>query len=207
VPQSLTDSSNNLDSRGAGLYERLVAELAELARLAQAGEKAARDELLAELYKIVRKQVFFTIGGGPLAEDAVQETMIALYRGLPAFRGEAHPRTWAITIAMRTAQKLRRRESRHIPVEEVDTAIFDTDMAAAGELVALQAALTRLSPKKRDAFVLMSLLELTAEEAGKALGTFANTAASRNRHACTELAKYFDESAPARGTHGERTAS
>jgi RNA polymerase sigma-70 factor (ECF subfamily) len=183
----------------------LEIDLVELARQAKAGGAGARDELLSQLYAVVRRHIYFSIGGGPLAEDAVQETMIALYRGLPAFRGEANPRTWALTIATRTAHKLRRREARHVVVDELDAEVFDVDQAAAAEMVMLRRALARLSDKKRDAFILMSLLELTAQEAGKALGTFANTAASRDRHARAELeALLVDESERVAGTHGER---
>ena len=166
-------------------------ELLELARRAQAGDVRARDELLRQLYVPVRKHVTFVVGAGPHAEDAVQEAMIALYRGLASFRGEAHPRTWALTIATRTARRAMRAHRRYVPTEELDAAVFDTDTIAAAELVMLQRALAELAPKKREAFVLMSLLELTAEEAGRALGTFANTAASRNRHARAELEAYL----------------
>jgi DNA-directed RNA polymerase specialized sigma24 family protein len=61
----------------------------------------------------------------------------------------------------------------------------------------LQRALAALNPKKRSAFVLMEIFDLTAEEAGKALGVPANTAASQCRHARRELQAYlkkFDES-------------
>jgi RNA polymerase sigma-70 factor (ECF subfamily) len=167
-------------------------ELAELARDAVT-DPHARDALLRELYTTVRKHVFFTIGGGALADDAVQETMIALYRGLPKFRGEANPRTWALTIASRTALRVRRREARHVPVEEIDAQVLDRDPMAAAELVLLGRALDNISEKKRDAFVLMSLLELTADEAGEALGIPANTAASRDRHARSELETVFAE--------------
>jgi RNA polymerase sigma-70 factor (ECF subfamily) len=180
-------------------------DLAALARQAQSGDTASRDLLLRELYGVVRRHIYFMIGGGPLAEDAVQETMVAMYRGLAAFRGEASPRTWAITIATRTAQKLRRREARHVVVDDLDAQVFDIDQAAAAELVMLRRALAKISEKKRDAFVLMSILDLTAQEAGKVLGTFANTAASRDRHARAELeAHLVDESARVAGTHGER---
>ncbi len=180
-------------------------ELAELARQARNGDNSSRDRLLRELYAIVRKHIYFTIGGGSLAEDAVQETMIAIYRGLAAFRGEAHPRTWAITIATRIAHKLRRREARQVPKDDLDLQVFDVDQAAAGEMVMLRRALARISDKKRDAFILMSILDLTAQEAGKVLGTFANTAASRDRHARAELeALLVDESASLASTHGER---
>jgi RNA polymerase sigma-70 factor (ECF subfamily) len=177
-------------------YETWVpsSELAALAQRAQSGDAAARHELLVELYRSVRKHVYLVIGAGPIAEDAVQETMIALDRGLAAFRGDASPRTWALAIATRTARRLRRRESRYQLVEDgiADTAIFDLAPAASAELAVLQRALATLAPKKRDAFVLMAIGELTAEEAGAALGTFSATAASRYRHARTELKQYFE---------------
>jgi RNA polymerase sigma-70 factor (ECF subfamily) len=182
--------------------ERAGASLTDLAVRARSGDAAARDELLRELYRAVRKHVFFTLGGGALADDAVQEAMVAIYRALPGFRGDANPRTWALTIATRAARRVRRREAPHAAGDEPDdVAVFDVDAAAAAELVLLGRALARLAPKKREAFVLMSLLELTAEEAGAALGTFANTAASRNRHARAELEQLLraDEPAPGPG--------
>ncbi|MGE0550310.1 MAG: RNA polymerase sigma factor [Kofleriaceae bacterium] len=171
----------------------MASELGELARRAQAGEIAARQQLLVELYKCVRKHIYLAIGAGPIADDAVQETMIALHRGLAGFRGEASPKTWALSIAARTAYRLRRKESRYLPVEDsaVDTAVFDVGQVEAAELVVLRRALATLAPKKRDAFVLMAIFELSAEEAGRALGTFANTAASRYRHARAELEAYL----------------
>jgi RNA polymerase sigma-70 factor (ECF subfamily) len=169
-------------------------ELAALAKRAQSGDVVARHELLVELYRAVRKHVYLVIGAGPIADDAVQDTMIALDRGLAAFRGEASPRTWALAIATRTARRLRRRESRYELVEAgvADAIVFDLSPVASAELAILQRALATLAPKKRDAFVLMAIGELTAEEAAGALGTFAATAASRYRHARAELKDYFE---------------
>jgi RNA polymerase sigma-70 factor (ECF subfamily) len=166
------------------------AELGALARRAQAGDTAARHELLVELYGAVRKHIYLIIGSGAIADDAVQETMIALHRGLAQFRGDrASPKTWALAIATRTAYRLRRREARYQLVEEgtVDVGVLDVAPRDAAELAMLQRALATLPAKKRDAFVLMAIFELSAEEAGQALGTFANTAASRYRHARAEL--------------------
>jgi RNA polymerase sigma-70 factor (ECF subfamily) len=161
--------------------------LEELARLAAAGDPAATDELLRHLYTVVRKHIFFQIADRALAEDATQETMIALHRGLPRFRGDANPRTWAIAIAVRIARKLRNKAQRYVTDPTLDVAIFDTDATGAAELAMLHRALATLAPKKREAFIVMGILELSAEEAGRALGTFANTAASRYRHARAEL--------------------
>ena len=166
--------------------------LAALARRAQAGDATATAELLRALYVVVRKQIHFILGAGPAVDDAVQETMIALHRALPGFRGDASPRTWAITIAMRTARRQRRRDARHPGGgEDVEVAVFDVDQTGAAELAVMRRALAALDPKKREAFVLMGIFELTAAEAGRALGTFANTAASRFRHARAELEAYL----------------
>ena len=165
----------------------MTEDLRELARRVREGDPASAGELLRALYGVVRKQIHFQIADAALAEDAVQETMIALHRALPKFRGDASPKTWAIAIAVRIARRIRRRSERYVVDTELDIAVFDTDAAGAAELAMLRGALAELAPKKREAFVLMAIFELTAEEAGQALGTFANTAASRYRHARAEL--------------------
>jgi len=175
-------------------------DLASLATRANAGDTGARGELLSELYRSVRKHVHLMVGASSLADDIVQEVMIALHRGLPRFRGEANPRTWALAIATRIAHKMRRKESRYIPIEDsaLDCAAYDPATTDAAELAVLQRALAILHPKKRDAFVLMAIFELSAEEAGRALGTFANTAASRYRHARAELETHFSRNSDER---------
>ncbi len=163
-----------------------------LARLAQEGDVSARRELLIGLYGAVRKHVLAMVGAGAIADDAVQESMIAVDRGLAKFRGDAHPRTWALSITTRITQRLRKREARYVIVDEVhEMADHGDQTSSAAELALLQRGLARLTAPKRDAFVLMGLQEMSATEAGKALGTFANTAASRYRHACAELERYF----------------
>jgi RNA polymerase sigma-70 factor (ECF subfamily) len=188
----------------------MTVELAALARRAQAGDPDARQALLVELYGSVRKHLYLVFGAGALADDAVQETMLALHRGLSRFRGDtASPRTWALAIATRIAYRLRRRESRYQLVDDgtVDVSILDAEPVAAAELTMLRQALATLDPRKRDAFVLMAIFELSAQEAGRVLGTFANTAASRYRHARAELeahlrvrATKFDEPVAVRAT-------
>jgi RNA polymerase sigma-70 factor (ECF subfamily) len=171
----------------------MVGELTALVRRAQSGDAGARDELLVELYCSVRKHIYLVLGSRALVEDAVQETMFALYRGLPGFRGEASPHTWALTVATRVAHRLRAREARYDLAEDgiADTSVFDAGPAEAAELALLQRALARLTPKKRDAFVLMAIFELSAEEAGHVLEVPANTAASQYRHARAELQARF----------------
>lgn len=43
-----------------------------------------------------------------LAEDAVQETFLKAYKHLSAFRGDSHPRTWLIRIAINVCKDMSR---------------------------------------------------------------------------------------------------
>ncbi len=164
-------------------------ELAGLAQIAKL-DATARQQLLVELYKLVRKHLAMMLGSAADCEDAVQESMIAIHRALPTFRGEANPKTWALTIATRVGSKIRRKAGRYVPTENVGIDIA-SPFSNPADLAALQRGLATLVPKKRDAFVLMEIFELSAKEAAQVLGTFANTAASRHRHARDELQTYF----------------
>jgi RNA polymerase sigma factor (sigma-70 family) len=169
-------------------------ELAALARRAQTGDPVACDELLIELYGSVRKHIYLVLGSRALVDDAVQETMLALYRGLAGFRGDSSgPRTWALAIATRVAYRLRAKEARYDLTDDAtaDVSMFDLAPTAAAELEMLRRALARLTPKKRDSFVLMAIFELSAEETGRVLNIPANTAASQYRHARAELHARF----------------
>jgi len=107
-------------------------------------------------------------------------------KGCPRFAAGARLETWATAIALRIGRRMLKREQRDVPGEAPE-GIYEVDFEERVELRRLLAALEQLSPRKRDAFVLMELFDFTAQEAGHALGTFANTAASRCRHARAEL--------------------
>jgi len=194
------DDATNLDS----LTERALG-----------GDPDAQDALFEALYPPVRKHLSFVLGFGAGVDDAVQETMLEIHRSLPKFRRESSVTTWALRIATRTGRRRQKRErlrqAREPADDRIDLAVFDVDQAQVPELLFLARALATLSGKKREAFVLMALFELSASEAGRALGVSANTAASRFRHARAELERIyrrdkvmiFDEPGAAQATLGE----
>jgi RNA polymerase sigma-70 factor, ECF subfamily len=164
-----------------------------MARMGDGPETPAGEEspeaALAQLYPIVRKHLGFLLGFHPLTEDAVQESMLAIYRALPGFRGQSTRTTWALAIASRIGRRYLRRERRlsAAPGELASLPEGFEPPAESAELLLLVQCLERLAPKKREAFILMAIFELSATEAAAVLGTFANTAASRYRHARSEL--------------------
>ncbi|XVU26641.1 sigma-70 family RNA polymerase sigma factor [Actinoplanes sp. CA-054009] len=71
---------------------------------AQAGDAAARDELIAEHLPLIYNIIGRALDGHPDVDDLVQDTMLRAIRGLPALREPARFRSWLIAIAYRQIQ-------------------------------------------------------------------------------------------------------
>lgn len=113
------------------------------------------------------------------AEDALQECLIALWRNLDKYRGDAAFSTWAYRIATNAALGVirRRREESEDGLEE---------RAAEGDFVAdlaerdrIQAALRHVPEDFRVALVLREYGQLTYEEIAAHQGILVQTVKSR----------------------------
>jgi RNA polymerase sigma factor (sigma-70 family) len=143
---------------------------ASLAIRAHAGDSAALDELLAELRPLVVQTARLVVGSGSwAAEDAAQDALLDISRGIGKLRDPAAVRTWALRIATRSALKsvrrerlLRRRDS-HAVEELVAPA------AADGRVVALKQAFDRLPPRLRATAVLRLQTGLSEAETAAVL--------------------------------------
>ena len=110
-----------------------AAQLAGLVRAAQRGDGLAMAELLDALAPAVGRWC------GPIAlqdaDDAAQEAMIAILRGLRGLRDPAALFGWARAIAVREAVRVARRAAREQPAEL-------GDLPAPGDLTPPAAATT-----------------------------------------------------------------
>jgi len=87
-------------------------DAALLRRISQ-GDEDAMAEFYREHGQVVLAQVLLVTGERVLAEEIVQDTMLAVWRGAGSFRGESSARSWVIAIARRqTRDRLRRRRLR-----------------------------------------------------------------------------------------------
>ena len=87
-------------------------DAASLGRIGQGDEDA-----MAAFYRahsrVVLAQVLLVVGERALAEEILQDTMLAVWRGAGSFRGESSVRSWVIGIARRqTRDRLRARRLR-----------------------------------------------------------------------------------------------
>jgi RNA polymerase sigma-70 factor (ECF subfamily) len=80
----------------------------ELLRRIGKSDEDAMAAFYREHGKVVLAQVLLVTGERALAEEIVQDTMLAVWRGAASFRGESSVRSWVIAIARRqTRDRLR----------------------------------------------------------------------------------------------------
>ncbi|HEU4942522.1 MAG TPA: sigma-70 family RNA polymerase sigma factor [Gaiellaceae bacterium] len=120
-----------------------------------------------------------------LAEDAVQEAFLAVWRAADGYRRErAKPSTWILTVVHRRAVDLVRREERRRgePLEsapEPAVAPVDEDATLRERRAAVQDALTALPGDQRQALELAYYGGLTQSELAERLGVPLGTVKSR----------------------------
>jgi RNA polymerase sigma-70 factor, ECF subfamily len=145
----------------------------ELVAAAQRGDRRAVDELLARYQERIYRFGLRMCGDEESARDVLQETMLAAFRNLPGFRGDASLSTWLYQIARSFCIKARRGVRPSAPI---DTSIPDQqpapDMKAHARRVgeALASAIATLPPEQREAIVLRDVEGLSAQEAAGVIG-------------------------------------
>lgn len=111
-----------------------------------------------------------------LAEDAVQETLLAALEGLDGFAGESSLATWVFGILKHKMVDGLRRRPRGEPLEqELRSMAYDgpgpeQSCASRSALSALERSLGRLPPKAAHAFMLREVIGLSTDEACRVLG-------------------------------------
>lgn len=163
----------------------------ELIRAAGAGDMAAFEELVRAYQSYVWRFLSHLLGDPALAEDVTQETFVRVYRKLETFRFRSKFSTWVFSVARNAgvdALRSRQRRERLLTVVAQRT----RDSVAGAEMgVEIEAALQSLSPKLREAFVLIEAVGLTYNEAGGALGVPEGTVKSRVFHAREQLVSWM----------------
>jgi RNA polymerase sigma factor (sigma-70 family) len=180
----------------------------ELATRAAAGDLAATQEFLGYVWPTLCRVTSGVLGAQhPDLDDAVQQSMIALLRALPAFRGECHPAGYASRITLRVALRVRRGHKRDLTRREQlsrlnesdEKARFPNEDALAGRRRELLRELLQDLPEEQaEALALRVVMGWTLEEVSLATGAPINTVRSRVRLAKEALRRRI-ESVPELG--------
>jgi RNA polymerase sigma factor (sigma-70 family) len=163
----------------------------DLATRAAAGDLAATQEFLAYVWPTLTRVAAGVLGARHAdLDDAVQQSMIALVRALPAFRGECHPAGYASRITLRVALRVRRNLKRDTTRREAlgelgfaEEELLDTsaDTLGSRRRELLRELLEDLPEEQAEALTLRVVMGWSLEEVARASGAPVNTVRSRVR--------------------------
>ena len=169
-------------SASAGIEED--PDLALLSRIAT-GDQEAIEELYRRHSRVLLGQLQLMVDQPALAEEVLQDTMLAVWKGARTFRGGSRVRTWLLGIARRQARDRMRRQ-RPIPV--ADSELAERPSPNPGpEAIAVEraegrrvvTALSTLTPAHREVLGLVFGADLSLAEVARVLAVPLGTVKSR----------------------------
>lgn len=124
-----------------------------------------------------------------LAEDAVQETFIKVYKSLPRFRGECSEKTWITRILINTCRDMNKsawftHTNRSLQPENLPEEAVPCNEEASDRL---SDALWQLPPKMKEVILLYYYHNMTMPEISRALRISPATVSRRIKNACQRL--------------------
>ena len=174
----------------------------QLMEAARSGDDKALEELLGRHEKQVYRFGLRMCGSEEDAKEVLQETLLAAFRGIHAFRGDAELSTWLYTVARTHCLRLRRRSvgapKEFQPLDSPEaTGVAAAD--AAPDMVSharqmgevLQAAILALPEAQREVLILRDVEGLTAEEAAQVVGIEVGALKSRLHRARLQLREHL----------------
>ena len=163
------------------------------------GDEDAMAAFYREHGRVVLGQVLLVTGERALAEEILQDTMLAVWRGASSFRGESSVRSWVIAIARRqTRDRLRSRRLRVVD----DAFLADQPSSGPGpEVTALDranlaevtGAIRELAPAHREVLGLVFGSGLSLPEVAGVLEIPLGTVKSRLTAARAALGRILSE--------------
>ena len=94
-------------------------EAALIARL-RAGDEAAFESLVQDLYPAMLAVARGYARSRAVADEIVQETWLAVFKGIDRFEGRSSLRTWVLTIVANIARTRAAKEARSVPFSSLD---------------------------------------------------------------------------------------
>ena len=161
-----------------------------------APDRNQRLEQLVDRYQEqVMRMCFLYLCDKTLAEDAMQETFLKVYRALDTFRGEASEKTWIMRIAIRTCYDMNHSgwfrvfnrqvtpdmvPETAVPFEESDDELMN--------------AVIRLPIRLREVILLYYYQHMNVNETAEALGISQSSVSGRLKRGRERLKAMMEES-------------
>ena len=164
-----------------------------LIRHCQAGDKEAFRTLVEQYRSMLFGTAYLMVQDRGLAEDAVQEALIKIWKNFPAFQLKSSLKTWLVRIVVNEVkQQFRKKQVTTVPLEQAFEVADDFDKAETAmirneERQHLKRILRMLPQEQREAVVLRYFSEFTVPETAVVTGQREGTIKSRLSRALSHL--------------------
>ena len=171
----------------------------ELIHRSQDGDLSAFELLIERHMTTLARTAYLTTRDRESVQDVMQETLIQIWKDLPAYRPHGSFRAWTLKILLNKARKhYRRKRVKTVPIEAATELSGDSDgpeeMAERLEQVhRLRRAFDLLSADHREVLILRYYNELTVPEISRTLGRFEGTVKARLSRARKRLGEVLSE--------------
>ncbi len=138
------------------------------------------EQLVDQYQEQVMRMCFLYLCDKTMAEDAMQETFLKVYKSMDTFRGEASEKTWIMRIAIRTCYDMNhsgwfRVFNRHVTPDMVpETAVLFEESDDE-----LMNAVIRLPIRLREVILLYYYQHMNVNETAEALGISQSSVSGR----------------------------
>jgi RNA polymerase sigma factor (sigma-70 family) len=143
------------------------------------GEAKEFNKLTFMLTGKVLNLAYHLTGNKEDAEDITQEVFIAVFKGLPNFKGASEVSTWVYSITVNKCKEKTRRDLRqkrkgiNVPLEKVDFFLSsqstDVELIQLEEEARMRNILLRIPEKQRIAFTMFTMEEFSYLEIAQAM--------------------------------------
>jgi RNA polymerase sigma-70 factor (ECF subfamily) len=184
----------------------------QLLQLSAAGDAAAFARFVDRHQGVVYRRARAACASAADAEDVLQETFLAAWRGAAGFRGttDGDARGWLLTIARHACHRMSTRSSARISAAASDVSLESLALRAGWGAVPdeqdddratrVRAAFATLAHEDREILALRDIEETSGEEAARMLGLTLAAMKSRLHRARLRLAAAYAEDGG--GSHG-----
>jgi RNA polymerase sigma-70 factor (ECF subfamily) len=147
----------------------------QLVTASKGGDQDAFAQLVQRYQRRVFNLVYRMLQQYEEATETTQETFLAAWQGLPAFRGDARFATWLYRIAYNCSLKQLEQRKRDkalqiaLEAEQDNTKLTDTEMDVRDRQALVREHLSHLPAKYRIVLILRHLQDMTYEEMAEIL--------------------------------------
>lgn len=187
------------ETENVQMKEDAATDTPELVRRARDGSRDALEKLVARYDRYVFGVALLTLGDRAEAQDAAQEAMLKVMRGLKGFKGDSAFDTWLYRVTVNTCRDFQRRQARR---RETPLESAPPDISAGGLLQAtldherrqaIWNTVQALDPTLREVVVLRYYLDMSGAEIAEVTGAPAGTVYWRLYQARQALASLMAE--------------